>query len=481
MESEMSPCVPWVEGQGIRLPVDVKVQTSSSTNDVGDFHASAPFRAASSLRSKRIQRTALAAAALILSGFALLFICKRFSSNLTEAGLAHRRLAGSADQEGASDEELDEILNQCLELEAEHGEPPPDPDWEEPAAKKAKLVAILKEAAASHESAGLDPTVAAGWSHISPSWTQAAPSSGLPRAEELLAHEGVSLPGFDINPDLNPDAFLEQIPLLEEEQREEGGEKGESSVLPGDKDQEQPTTSIVVIDLVTPTPSPNPQQSALERHPFYRLPDIEPGAIRRPFAEIPLYNETFLGGSFFRMVKRMRELYLLPVLGPDEVEELMCAAESLMCYLRNHKSAGATSVLSPSHAIRYLGQYFMMLDSLLCARQLFGPQMVSDERWQALTESIDTDFTFPEPNKYATPRALHNYALVSHLIPAMDLMKAGVRPTAQEIVTVKRMLLCSEFLDIHFKEPRWDPWRQDDAQFVQTYEDSSDDLEDDKN
>ncbi|KAL8450650.1 hypothetical protein Emed_002401 [Eimeria media] len=452
----------------------------SSTNEVTDLSAPSPFRAASSLRSKKIQRAALAAAALILSGFALLFICKRFSSNLTEAGLAHRKLAGNDDQEGASDEELDEILNQCLEFEAEHGEPPSDPDWEEPAKKKAKLVALLEEAAASHESEGLDSTIPAPGSHISPSWTQAAPSSGLQSADEVSTHEGFSLPGLDINPDLNPDGFLEQIPPLEEEQGEEGGEKGEPSVLPGDKDQEQPSTSIVVIDLVTPTPSPNPQQSALERHPFYRLPDIQPGAITRQPADVPAYTQNYFGTSYLDMVRDMRELFLLPSLGPKEVEELMSAAESLACYLLNHKSGGAGSVLSPSQGVRYLGQYFMMLDCLVCARQLVGPQMFSDETWQALTGSIDTRIYLLEPIKHVSPREQHNRDLLERLVPAMELMKAGGRPSAEEVVTIKRMLLCSEFLNTHFKDSRWNSWRQDDAQFAQMHQDSSDDSEDDK-
>ncbi|KAL8450649.1 hypothetical protein Emed_002400 [Eimeria media] len=430
------------------------------------------------LSGKRIQRVALAAAALILSGFALLFICKRFSSNLTEAGLTHRRLAGSDGQESTSDEELDEILNQCLEFEAEHGEPPPDPDWEEPAAKKARLVAFLKEAAASHESAGLDPTVAAGWSHILPSGTQAAPSSGLQSTDEALTHEVVSLPGFDINPDLNPDAFLEQIPPLEEESKEEGTVPGEPSVLPENEDQEQPSTSCVLAGQPSSTRSSSLQQSALERHPFYRLPDIEPSAIRRRFRLVQIYSRKFHGATFFKMVLRMRELYLLPTLGTEEVEELMCAAESLVWYLRNHPSKGAESVTSSSQAVRYLGQYFMMLDCLLSARQLFGPEMISDESWQALTETIDTDLSFPEPFTFAGQRKYHNYALVSRLVPAMELMKAGVRPSAEDVVFIKRMLLCSKHLDIHFRQPRWDPWRQDDAQFTQTHEDSSDDSED---
>ncbi|KAL8450648.1 hypothetical protein Emed_002399 [Eimeria media] len=428
------------------------------------------------LSGKRIQRVALAAAALILSGFALLFICKRFSSNLTEAGLAHRRLAGSDDQEGASDEELDEILNQCLEFEAEHGEPPPDPDWEEPAKKKAKLVALLEEAAASHVSAGLDPTVAAGWSHILPSGTQAAPSSGLHSTDEALTHEVVSLPGFDINPDLNPDAFLEQIPPLEEESKEEGTVPGESSVLPENEDQEQPSTSCVLAGQPSSTRSSSLQQSALERHPFYRLPDIEPSAMRQ-LGLVKIYCRGFNGASFFKMVLRMRELFLLPNLGTEEAQELRGAAEALVWYLRNHPSKGAGSVTSSAQAVRYLGQYFMMLDCLLSARQLFGPEMISDESWQALTETIDTDLSFPEPFALAGPRKCHNYALVSRLVPAMKLMKTGVRPSAKDVVFIKRMLLCSKYLDIHFRQPRWDPWRQDDAQFTQTHEDSSDDSE----
>ncbi|KAL8440884.1 hypothetical protein Emag_007641 [Eimeria magna] len=296
MRTVPSPSVPWVE-EGTKLPFSDKVQAGSSGFAV--VESPEPSFRSRLVRSKRTQRAALAAAAFILSGVALLFICKRLSNNSTVAGLPHRRLAGNYDREGTSDEELDAILDQCLELEAEHGEPLSKTDSAEPAAKKAKLVAFLEEAASSHKFAELDSTLIEGGSPISRSWRQAQElewpnvvnASGLQSAGEVLTQwtpsanpagpEDVSLPGLDIDPDLNPEAFLEQIPHLEEEGEGEGREPVGPSVLHGGEDQEKPSISRTLTELLSSTSSLGPRRLGLDRHPFYRLPDILPGAILR--------------------------------------------------------------------------------------------------------------------------------------------------------------------------------------------------------
>ncbi|KAL8429753.1 hypothetical protein ACSSS7_006369 [Eimeria intestinalis] len=494
MRTVTSPSARWVE-QGAKLPRTVEVQAGSSAYAVATS-PTPPFPS-SPKRNKKFQGGALAAAAFVLSGVALLFVCRRLFINLTDAGLAHRRLAEGVDHEGTSDEELGSILSECLDLEAEHGEFTPDGDWPEPAAKKAKLAAFLEEAAASFETAWTHERAPEkhsskppGWAYTGEfAWPSATHPGGNPSAGEVMslgtpspesgARGGVSVPGLDINPNLDPEAFLEHIPLLTEDDEEEGTEPMGPTVFVGGEDQEKPSTSGALSGELPSTRAVGTRQLGPEGHPFFRLPRILPGSVRREFRSIRDYARSSSPRSYSHLLLQMHDLFLKPALGPDEVEELMCAAELLLCFVYYHPSNGLQPPFSPAHIVRYLGPRLFILDYLFCARQLVGMQTISDEGWQAITLDIQSDFPkIQQPHASASARTHYNYDLAKRLAAAVSLLKSGVRPGAEELVDLKRMLLCSPNADPRYKAPRWDPWRADDAQYAQAHEKPSDNSED---
>ncbi|KAL8443903.1 hypothetical protein Emed_006498 [Eimeria media] len=477
-----SPSAHSVE-EGTEASVVVTPQPRLSVYSLPESHSlSSP---SPPVRRKRFQRAAAALAAVVffLSSFALLLTCRKLSSKLTEPGLAHRRLAEGFEKEITSDEELDAILNQCLELEAEHGEPHPDPDSDsaEPAAKKAKLVALLEEAAVIFELLGPETTPADGGLSTSSSWTHATEPEGLSSthpsrtqsaSETTLAHfnpslhagptEDVSLPGLDVDPNLDPEGYLEQIPLLTEEEGEEERETDEGlTVLHAEGEQEQ-----------QPATSSGTQQLGFEDHPFFRLPQVLPHAIRRKFEMIEEYRLGYSGSSCFLMLQKMHELFLKPVLDPDDVEELLCASESLARYAHTHVHRDRLVRVKPVRVIRQLGLHFIILDSLVCARQLLGSYMIPEEWWDPLMSSFSTDYALQLYSR-AKPITKFNYDLITRLRAAVELLKTGVRPEAEEIVNLKKMLFCSPYSAARFKETHWDLWRQDAEMYEKTHGDSS--------
>ncbi|KAL8440885.1 hypothetical protein Emag_007642 [Eimeria magna] len=492
------PSAPSIE-EGTKAPVAVALRPRSSAYAAAELPA--PSFRSPPVRNKRFRRAALATAAFFLSGVALLFICKRLSSNLTKPGLPHRRLAEGFEKEGESDDELDIILNQCLELEAEHGDFHPDTDFTEPDAKKAKLVAFLEEAASSYTSAGQQAPISEVGLITMPSWTHELEwpdpthPSELQSAGEVLTHwtssadsasladsaapEGVSLPGLDIDPVLDPEAFLEQIPPLTQERGQKGREPLGPTVLRGGAHQQQRSLLGALTQGIRPTRSSGTQQLGPEEHPFFRLPKILPRAIRRKFRLTEVYRGGFSGTSCFQMLQKMRELFLKPVLGPEDVEELLRASESLVLYTRGHVVRERLTRLTPIRIIRQLGLHFMILDSLVCARQLLGPDMVPEQWWDALAGVFSTDYVV-QPYEKAKEATKHNYSLIAGLRAAVELLKTGVRPSAAEIVKLKKMLFCSPYSAARFKDSQWNCWRQDAEMYARTHEDifeSSDDEE----
>ncbi|KAL8273391.1 hypothetical protein Esti_002723 [Eimeria stiedai] len=423
----------WSE-QGTEVPVNVTVQPYSPPHAVIELPA--PSFSSPPVRSKRFKGTALAAVAFILSGVALLFMCKRLSRNLVGVGLAHRRLAKSDEKDGPPDDELNAILNECLALEAEHGEPPSETEEVEPAAKKAKLVALLEEAASSYESKGQQGASHQGGSPQPPTsadelqWLGAARPSGLGlqsageiwldarSSADFGAFESTSSLGLGIEPNLDPEAFLEQIPSLIEEGGWKDVERVGTAVSHGGGDGEVPSTSSALLGAVRSTLSQGDQQLGPEGHPFFRLPVVLPGAVRRELRRIEVYPQPFSGHSPFAMLLKIRELLLQPTLRPAEVEELTRAAEALVCFALNHPSGKVNTPTSPCHAVRHLGMNFLVLDCLVCIRQLLGPRVIPDQWWSDITGSVFTSFEFKRPSVFAAAQKHHNYRLLTRLIPA---------------------------------------------------------------
>ncbi|KAL8272812.1 hypothetical protein Esti_003251 [Eimeria stiedai] len=261
--------------------LNVTVQPRSPSHAVLELPA--PSFSSPPVRNRRFQGTALAAAAFILSGVALLFMCKRLSSSLAEVRLTHRRQADSNGKDGTPDGELDATLTECLKLEAEHGEPPSDTDLVEPAAKRAKLITFWRKPPFPLSLRG------SNWHFLK----DGAPNR---QARHLQTNSG----------------------------------------------------GLVLLILVD----------------FTAL---------------------------------MRERFLRPMLGPEEVEELMCAAESLVRYASTRIAKQCLIEPSPTRIIRQIELYFMTLISLVCARHLVGPHMVSEMWWDALASSVFTDYDVGKP------------------------------------------------------------------------------------
>ncbi|KAL8448049.1 hypothetical protein Emed_004048 [Eimeria media] len=143
-----------------KLTDESSVLSSSAKTDFTGKHAKTELAVHKAYRrwhprSQPSARVLTAILALLLAGFLLTVICKRPRSKGLSAGTSTRRLAQSSEGEGESNEELEFVLQGCLEFEKEYGFSGffPEAEVEEPAAKKARIVSFIDKAVREYQGA----------------------------------------------------------------------------------------------------------------------------------------------------------------------------------------------------------------------------------------------------------------------------------------------------------------------------------------
>ena len=210
-----------------------------------------------------------------------------------------------------------------------------------------------------------------------------------------------------------------------------------------------------------PIPLPGPgAPMPPNAHPFYRLPVLQPWALRKEFR---MPTGSMRSGIYLRPIialRRIQHLFLQPYLSPAEAEELISLNERILQHL-------ALSERSPvwndpvTHAVVVLGRRYMLLEAVLCSVQLLEHFFKPQEWWSHFVTTIPTEYQC-DPSRYESPRLRQHASLAARLSAALGSIKSGTRPSAEMTVTLKRELFCENSSPSELREKRWDPWRNDD-------------------
>ncbi|KAL8443908.1 hypothetical protein Emed_006503 [Eimeria media] len=471
------------------------------------------------------------------------------SGRVAGAGPAHRRLAEGGKWPTGEDEELDAILEQCLDMEEELARgrvsfllPPTEEQLDAALSQSTTFSPWTHEAISSSEFEQHQPPAAATIQAPLSSWNLAYEEIQRSSATHLTHAGGVddrvtsttrstvdvaSLSVFgegtsasSVLPSLSPDSWLDQIPsIIETEEiefalppirledvifgdlttsttasvhlaaerfrvedepgpsqsadREEDRDMLGEELLGADEEgseEEVPQPSVVDLtsaDLGDGSGS-GTDHSFNENHPFIRLPLVSP-VLALPNFEPMLGRPILASYASTEMLLTIRYLFTKESLTAADAELLAASVRSLVrfaCFrLGRH-----VSTKKQSHLIRHLGLSFLVLDAVVCSLTLLGVDMSSAAWWDEFILSFPTNYTASKPWRDNSEKAWHNYKLVKALLTALEIYKTGVRPRAQDVLRLKRMLLCSQHAVSHFKGSRWNRWRLDDKEFREAHE-----------
>ncbi|KAL8443904.1 hypothetical protein Emed_006499 [Eimeria media] len=243
--------------------------------------------------------------------------------------------------------------------------------------------------------------------------------------------------------------------------------QGEAETAPTDGEQAASSATPSTMDIQTPRVSEGRQEN-LEEHAFFRLPIVDCSNLR----EFNLHSGRARPRSSSQVLSKVHALLTRPRLSAVEAEHLMETIERLVSYTCWGMGRRVT-VGSYSHVLRQLGLYFIILDSVVSAIQILGPKMVPEKWWASFVASVPTDSHLPEPPKFFRIERGYTYQSIKRLRPALELLKTRVRPSVEEVVSLKRMLFCSEESLAYFKGKRWNAWRDDERNFWEDAEGTS--------
>ncbi|KAL8436651.1 hypothetical protein ACSSS7_001581 [Eimeria intestinalis] len=208
----------------------------------------------------------------------------------------------------------------------------------------------------------------------------------------------------------------------------------------------------------------SPIPSGPRTHPYYRVPTVDSKLleVRRFIPE----QATSYGLAFTNLrsqLRRLRELLVKETLDPTQLDEVAQRVTNILSCMY-HYDRVPTEAESPSIATRSLGRRFLALDAVVASLNLLG-ESACGPWWEQIMDVIPED-----TREYATtstrPASLFHKNLLEKLNRALHILKTGKRLSEEETIEIKRALFLSPYKPANFKDPQWDPWREDDKNFA---------------
>ncbi|KAL8436946.1 hypothetical protein ACSSS7_001310 [Eimeria intestinalis] len=214
-------------------------------------------------------------------------------------------------------------------------------------------------------------------------------------------------------------------------------------------------------DKPEPPPPPVPLLSSPSRmppsaHPYFRLPDVEPGVRPRPFNEGFIFVPYNYRRAVFKTLENVRDLLLQRRVSQTQVDQLVTECEELANYLVTSETDELTP-LSLFRVVNSLAYRYLCFDALVSTMQVIGLEPRALPWWTRLTSIIPTNYEVPWPR--SSERAFFFRRLTRRLSSALALLKQGIRPSALETVTLKRDLFRGQTTTASFRRARWNSWR----------------------
>ncbi|KAL8443163.1 hypothetical protein Emed_006947 [Eimeria media] len=196
-------------------------------------------------------------------------------------------------------------------------------------------------------------------------------------------------------------------------------------------------------------------EAGLERHLYYRLPqapwarqisafnlwDINPG--RRP--------------SLAALLRPIRDHLVKTHINLGEAQNLYLHITLLIHFTNSYHKQPVLARRS-YELVTPLACRFLIADVLYCACEVLGPSLKKEMWWDYVVGQM----LGPVPYWTRDVKGGVREKLVRRLLAAAQIYRRGDRPSAKDVVTIKRALFVDLKAPTYFKSPEWDPWREDD-------------------
>ncbi|CDJ52448.1 hypothetical protein EBH_0049800 [Eimeria brunetti] len=211
---------------------------------------------------------------------------------------------------------------------------------------------------------------------------------------------------------------------------------------------------------------PGVPDSVLEMHPFYRYPKVQPAPSTTPF---DLGRAAFLANAKIQpsgTLALCRLILRKPWLSQEDFRELKCHAERLCGYAIKNMPV-VSSRRKASEARETLGIVFLVLDTLHCAAEILGKFSMKHLWWPYILRHIEKA-GYAGRRQFLMPGKCSTNADIAHTLDtALEYYRQGRRPPVRMVIGLKEALLCEPAHHSKFASPRWDPFREDAAQWRQ--------------
>ena len=214
---------------------------------------------------------------------------------------------------------------------------------------------------------------------------------------------------------------------------------------------------------------PGLPDSVLRTHPFYHVPPKQEGDCRRSFDRQFSNAYRSIMVNPHPALNKCREVMKKSSLTTQDLNDLLAQAERLCGY------ASATMPISyrrgqAAYAMETLGLIFLVLDTLHCAAEVLGDNIMKHLWWPSITRRMESA-TLVKKRDFVVPGKCYRNAEIARTLQcALGYYREGMRPPILMVTGLKQALLCEPSRSSKFKAERWDAWRQDAAEWLRSIE-----------
>ena len=252
------------------------------------------------------------------------------------------------------------------------------------------------------------------------------------------------------------------------------------------EEEPQPSTSSHALQSVVVTLSQNPfsasagagvigvqsgglgypvsaEESFLCQHTFCRLPLVKVGRSVRQLQPYAALCVAYATVQPLRLLKQARSLLAKPIITAKELESLTFISEQLCAYIVYDKFDLSTFRIA--RIAEFLCLRFLLMDVIVSVLQLLG-QQPEGHWWEQVIDKVP--HTYPGQDKPLRQLRVKHFfwkMLLQDVSPALQVLKAGRRPSNRDLVKLKRMIFCSKMAPRKFRYGAFDVWRRDDERF----------------
>lgn len=199
-----------------------------------------------------------------------------------------------------------------------------------------------------------------------------------------------------------------------------------------------------------------------ERHLFYRLPV---GRSRVALEEFNIEAAFHAGRSVELLQSKLltlRKIFKKKKVGVQDLRSLKDTAYELLKHSQRWKPEVFFHA-SLSMALERAAKRFLLVDGLWSICYVVGPPMKKDQWWDRFMKRT----AVPERlfSHVARKGFLAKFQLFEDLREALEKYGQGERPSAQQIVSLKKRIFTKPCLITAYTRSLWDPWREDDEEF----------------